>query len=72
MISLLTAIVDTIKSLLLFVIHSFDSLINLFLHIPTYVSFLTSSISNLPSIIIPFAMATISVYVIFLVLNRGK
>lgn len=72
MISLLQSIVDTVTSLVQFVIHTFDSLLNLLAHIPTYVSFLTVSIGYLPSMIIPFAIASVSIYVVFLVLNRGK
>lgn len=72
MIKLLTSIVDFITSVVNLVIHTIESLINLFAHIPTYVSFLTVSISYLPNIIIPFAIASISVYVVYLVLNRGK
>lgn len=71
MISLLQSIVDVIKSLIQFLIHSIDSLFNLIGHIPTYVSFLTVSVGYLPSIIIPFAIASVSIYVVFLILNRG-
>lgn len=72
MIDLLTSIVNVISSLIGFLIHSIESLFNLIAHIPTYVSFLTVSIGYLPSIVIPFAIASISVYVVFLILNRGK
>lgn len=71
MISLIQSIVDVIKSLVQFLIHSIDSFLNLLFHIPTYVSFLTVSIGYLPSIIIPFAIASVSIYVVFLILNRG-
>lgn len=72
MISLLQSIVDAIISMFELVGNIFMSLYTLLIHIPTYVSFLTTSISFLPSMIIPFAAASISVYVIFLVLNRGS
>ena len=71
MISLLQSIVDTITSLIGFVIHSIESLINLIAHIPSYVSFLTVSIGYLPTIVMPFCIASISIYVIFLVINRS-
>lgn len=71
MISLLQSIVDTITSLVSFVIHTVTSLLNLIAHIPSYISFLTVSIGYLPSIVMPFAIASISLYVVFLILNRG-
>lgn len=72
MIGLLQSIVDTVTSVIAFLIHTIDSLINLLAHIPTYVSFLTVSIGFLPTIVIPFAIASVSIYVVFLILNRGK
>lgn len=71
MITLLQSIVDTIVSLVGFVIHTVESLINLIAHIPSYVSFLTVSIGYLPTMIMPFAIASVSIYVVFLILNRG-
>lgn len=72
MISLLQSIVDTITSLVSFVIHTIDSMLNLIAHIPSYVSFLTVSIGYLPTIIMPFAIASISIYVVYLILGRNK
>lgn len=71
MISLLQSIVDTVISLVGFLIHTVESLVNLIAHIPSYVSFLTVSIGFLPTIVMPFAIASVSIYVVFLVLNRG-
>lgn len=71
MIGLLTSIVDAIISVFSLLIHTIESFLNLLIRIPTYVSFITVSISHLPTIIIPYAIASISVYVIFLVLRRG-
>lgn len=72
MISLLRSIVDSITAVFRFLWHSITSLFNLIAHIPTYVDFLLTSIGFLPEIIIPFAIATVSIYVVFLFLNRGK
>ena len=72
MIKLLQSIVDTIISLVMFVWHTFLSLINLLQHIPTYVDFLVTSIGFLPAIVMPFCIASISIYVVFLILNRGS
>lgn len=71
MISLLTSIVDFITSVVGLLIHTIESLVNLFLHIPTYVSFLSVSIGYLPTMIIPFAIASVSIYVVFMIINRG-
>lgn len=72
MITLLQSIVDTIVSFVSFFIHSITSLLNLIAHIPSYVSFLVSSIGYLPTIVMPFCIASVSIYVVFLVLNRGS
>lgn len=72
MIDLLRSIVDSISALFGFVANTLLSLWNLFIHIPTYVDFLLTSIGFLPQMITPFAIASVSIYVIFLVLNRGK
>lgn len=71
MISLLKSVVDFLLSIGGIIVHTIESLVNLFLHIPTYVSFLSVSISYLPTIILPFAIASISIYVVFIVINRG-
>lgn len=71
MISLLQSIVDTVISLVAFLLHSIESLLNLLLHIPSYVSFLTVSLGYLPSLVLPFALASVSIYVVFLVLGRN-
>lgn len=71
MIGLLQSIVDAINSFFSLLIHTVGSLWNLIRHIPTYVSFLTVSIGYLPSIVVPFAIASVSIYVVFLILNRG-
>lgn len=71
MIELFKSFLNIVSSLLSFVIHSITSLFNLFAHIPQYVAFMTTSINVLPSVIIPFAIASVSVYVVFLVLGRN-
>lgn len=70
MIELFKSIVTTITALIVFVSHAITSLINLFLKLPGYLAFITTSLDVLPSVIIPFALATVSVYAVFFVLNR--
>lgn len=71
MIDVLTSILDAITSVIGLVINIFTSLISLLAHIPTYTDFLITSIGFLPTVILPFAVASISVYVVFLLLGRG-
>ena len=71
MISLLESIVNTLSALGAFIVHSIESLFNLLENIPAYVSFLTVSIGYLPNAIMPFAIASISVYVVYLILGRN-
>ena len=72
MINLLKSIVDTILALITFLNNIVISFINLFTKIPTYVSFLAASINTLPTVIVPFALASISVYVVYLILGRSR
>lgn len=71
MITLFTSIVDFIISIFSLIVHTIESFLNLILRLPTYLSFISVSISHLPTIIIPYAIASISVYVVFLILRRG-
>lgn len=70
MIHLLKSLVTIVASLINFVIHSISSLINLFFHIPQYLSFITTSLDVLPAVILPFALATVSIYAVYFILNR--
>lgn len=71
MIELLKSIVSVITTVITFFIHSIESLISLFVNIPTYTAFLVNSINVLPSIVIPFAIASVSLYVILMVVGRN-
>lgn len=72
MISLFKTLIDIITSVLEFVGHTIYSLFVLLSHIPEYVSFIVSSINVLPNVIVPFAIASISIYVVFLILGRNS
>lgn len=72
MINLLRSIVDAFNALIGLILNIIGSLVNLLLHIPTYQDFLVTSISFLPEMIFPFAVASIAIYVVFLILNRGS
>lgn len=70
MLSLLSSIANTIVSLVSFVYNSIVSLIDLISRIPSYVAYLTSAIGFTPSLVQPFLIASISIYVIFLIIDR--
>lgn len=59
-----------IGSLIQFVFDMVTSLIDFVLSIPKFVTTLVTASSNLPSIVIPFFMASISITVVFLLIGR--
>lgn len=71
MLNLLESIVSVIVTLVTFVIHSIESLIAFFVNIPTYTAFLINSINVLPTVIVPFAIASVSLYIILMVIGRN-
>lgn len=70
MIQFLNKIFSLIKSLITFVIHTFESLIALFTQIPKFIGILTDIIMNLPPFIQPFILASLSIIVVQYILNR--
>lgn len=70
MLQLLTEFINQITAIVNFFINSVSSLINLFTKIPTYVTFIATSVSVLPSIIIPFALAAVAICVVLFILGR--
>ena len=70
MIGVLNSILDLITSLIAFVINTITSLIVLIGHIPTFVTFATSSAAYLPTMVLPFVLASISIYVVLFILGR--
>lgn len=61
---------DTINVLINFIVSSVESLISLISNIPTYLNFLISGISFLPQLFIPFAIATLSLYIVLFIIGR--
>ena len=59
-----------IGSLIQFIFNMVTSLIDFVLSIPKFVTTLVTASSNLPSIVIPFFMASISITVVFLLIGR--
>ena len=71
MLSLLQNIAEIIITAVTLIIHIIESFVNFILNIPNYTAFLISSVNILPSVLIPFVVASISIYVIYLLIDRG-
>lgn len=71
MFSLLSSIVNTIISLVTFFVHTLQSFIDLIAHLPDYLQFLSNSLNLLPSAIIPFAILSVSIYVVLFIVGRN-
>ncbi len=70
MIKLLSSIVNTISSIVSFIVSSIQAFTNILLNIPNYLTFITTSIGFMPTIFIGFLLATISIYVVFFIIDR--
>lgn len=73
----MTAILNFLKSigylfvsLFGFLKQMLESLYMLITQIPAFISFLSTSVVILPSVIIPFVLASISIYVVYLIVGR--
>lgn len=72
MIDLLTSIIETIVSLVQFVINAINGLIQLFLLIPQAISFITSSIAMLPPFVVPFIMAGLYIGIVQYIVGKQE
>ncbi len=70
MIKLLSSIVNTISSIVSFIVSSIQAFTNILLNIPNYLTFISTSIGFMPTIFIGFLLATISIYVVFFIIDR--
>lgn len=71
MLNLLSRIADIIVQLVTYLVHSITTFVNLLSKIPTFIVFLTDSIGNfIPDIFKPFALASIAISVVYLVVGR--
>ena len=72
MIDLLSSIVETIVSLVQFVINAINGLIQLLLLIPQAIAFISSSISMLPPFVIPFITAALYIGIVQYIVGRQE
>lgn len=70
MIKLLKSILDIIITFVNLVINTFYALINLITSFPEYISFTITSLNLLPQVLLTFALATISITIIYFLTNR--
>lgn len=71
MLSFFESIFDTLRSVITFFIHSIQSLMNLLLNLPKYLTYLVNAVLNVPTIFIPFLTASIYIYVMYLITDRN-
>lgn len=72
MLNLLKSMLEIITNLIEFIVSFIESVTMLLLSLPKYTSFLLNNITTLPTVIIPFATASISIYVMYLILGRNR
>lgn len=70
MIKLLKSIVDIVVTFVNLVINTFQALVNLITSSPEYISFTITSLNLLPEVLITFALASISIAIIYFLTNR--
>lgn len=70
MLDWLSSLGSLIVTLVNLVVHTVQSFLHFMLMMPTYSSFLTSAINVVPSIFIPFLLASISLYIVLFVIGR--
>lgn len=70
MLDILNTVLTTITSMVGFITHTITTLLSFIAHIPMYVLFITDVIGFIPAIFIPFAVASISIWVMRFLINR--
>lgn len=64
------SIVDILTNLVNLLVNIVESLINLISNIPNYLNVVTGAIGWLPNVLMPFALASVSLYIVLFLLNR--
>lgn len=70
MLSLLSSFINTVISLVNFFVNSIQSIIDLVTRFPTYISYIVSGIGFTPTLLQPFLLASLFIYVVFFIINR--
>lgn len=70
MLDLLSRLVNGIAVGIQLVINIVTSLVNFVINIPTYVSFMSTSLTVLPNVVLPFALLSVTISVVLFLINR--
>lgn len=70
MLAFLNSIVESITTVFSLILHFIGSFLTFFNQLPRSIAFLTTAIGLLPSVLIVFATAAVSVYVLLFILGR--
>ena len=70
MLDILNTVLTTITSLVGFVVHTITTLLSFIAHIPGYVIFLIDVVGFIPAIFLPFAVASVYIWVMRFLINR--
>lgn len=68
---LLTAFINNVINIFTFLYNTLISIFQFIIQIPTFTNFLSTGINSMPSILLPFFTASISLYVVLRIINRG-
>ena len=72
MLDLLRSFGDILTNIIGFVDSFFNSMFQLIINIPQYVSFISTNLFVLPSVVVPFVTLSVSLYIVFLILGRNS
>lgn len=67
----LGSIWSAIQSLFSFVISTIKGLLSLFTMLPKFITYVTSSIGYMPSMLAVFATATVAIAIVYLIIGRN-
>lgn len=70
MLNILSQFASSIIAIFQFLYNTITSLIDFIANIPTYLTFIIQSINLLPSVLIPFALASIGIYVFLFTVGK--
>lgn len=70
MLDLLSSIGEIIVSAVTFFVNTLLSLIDLITRLPSFISFVSTSVNLLPAVVVPFCLAAISLTVVLFITGR--
>lgn len=70
MLDFFTSLIDTASALVDFLFNTATALFDFVTHIPVYTVFLIQSVNVMPTVLIPFMIVCISVYIVLFMINR--